>query len=90
MEQNQYLLDILNIIEESVDDAELDVLSSLRDLYAKRCILLEYSDDNIDINEYDIIQEASNDANTTKKDSWFKNAMKAIKTGTEQSIFCFY
>ena len=56
--ENQYLLDTLNIIEESAMDAELDVLISINDEYLKTALLLEYASDEI-VQECELFQEAS-------------------------------
>ena len=56
--ENQYLLDTINIIEESAMDAELDVLISINDEYLKTALLLEYASDEI-VQECELFQEAS-------------------------------
>lgn len=84
-EQNQYLLDIIDLIQESTIDSELNVLASLRDFYNKTSIYLEYCEDDTFLDTYFqemFVMEA--DGNTedksTKKDSWFKAVLNGIKT----------
>ena len=84
-EQNQYLLDIIDLIQESTIDSELNVLASLRDFYNKTATYLEYCEDDTFMDTYFqemFVMEA--DGNTedksTKKDSWFKAVLNGIKT----------
>ena len=84
-EQNQYLLNIIDLIQESTIDSELNVLASLRDFYNKTATYLEYCEDDTFMDGYFqemFVMEA--DGNTedksTKKDYWFKAVLNGIKT----------
>ena len=70
-EQNQFLLNSIQTIEESVLDTELNVLISLGDEYYKTALLLEYASDEA-FNELEVFQEASiieKNAKAAKKES---------------------
>lgn len=84
-EQNQYLLDIIDLIQESTIDSELNVLASLRDFYNKTATYLEYCEDDTFPDTYFqemFVMEAdgNTEGKSTKKDSWFKAVLNGIKT----------
>ena len=57
--QNQYMLDTIDVIEESVLDTELNVLMSLNDEYCKTALLLEYTSDEAFMEYEEMFQEAT-------------------------------
>ena len=74
--QNQYLLDTIDVIEESVLDTELNVLMSLNDEYCKTALLLEYTSDEAFMEYEEMFQEAT---------IIEKNAKQAKKEETDKS-----
>lgn len=82
MEQrNLNILSMIDVIEESAFDAELDVLISINEQYSKIAMLMEYGNDEV-INEYAIMQESvviteGNTLKEVRKEK--KDAAKGVK-----------
>ena len=92
--QNQYLLDTIDVIEESILDTELDVLLSLNDEYYKAARLLEYVSDEAFEEVYQEATIIEKNAKAAKKEEadkqterksvlkriidWFKNIARIV------------